>query len=111
MEHAEQQLAKGDRLQASEKAWGAVAHQLKAIAIQRGWEYETHQQVYAIIKRIAGETDDPVLVRDLFSTANGLHRNYYVDAMPLEDLEYEIGRVKELLRILNRPELVSQPSG
>ena len=41
-----------------------------------------------------------MLVRDLFSTANGLHRNYYADAMLLEDLEYEIGRVKELLRIL-----------
>ena len=34
--HAEEELAKGHRLQASEKAWGAVAQQLKAIAEQRG---------------------------------------------------------------------------
>ncbi len=40
--HAEEQLVSGDRLQASEKAWGAVAHHLKGIAEQRGWSYRTH---------------------------------------------------------------------
>ena len=29
--HAEEWLEKGDRLQASEKAWGAVAHYFKVI--------------------------------------------------------------------------------
>ena len=38
MRHAEEQLAKGDRLQASEKAWGAAVHRLKDIANKRGWE-------------------------------------------------------------------------
>ena len=35
MRHAEEQLAKGDRLQASEKAWGVAAHRLKEFADQR----------------------------------------------------------------------------
>ena len=30
--HAEEMLDAGDRLQASEKAWGAVAHRLKVVA-------------------------------------------------------------------------------
>ena len=106
MEHAEQQLAKGDRLQASEKAWGAIAHQIKAIANQRGWNYETHQQVYGIVGRLAKETEDPELVNHLFSLANGLHQNYYRDSVPLDRLKYEIGEVKRLLDILNRPELM-----
>ena len=59
MEHANQQLAKGDQVQASEKVWGAIAHQIKAIANQRGWKYETHQQVYGISGRLAKETEDP----------------------------------------------------
>ena len=109
MEHAEEQLAKGDRLQASEKAWGAVAHQIKAIANRRGWKYDAHSQVYDLVRRLAEETEDPILVRDLFSTANGLHRNYYADAMPLEQLGYELSRVKSLLRILSRPELMRPP--
>lgn len=102
--HAEEELAKGDRLQASEKAWGAVAHQLKAIADKRGWEYTRHQHVYRIVRQIADELGDEEL-RSLFPIAAGLHQNYYVDAMPLDELEYEIGKVKELLERLKRVEL------
>lgn len=101
--HALEQLEKGNRLQASEKAWGAVVHQLKAIANARGEVYEVHRQVYPLVKRLARRTDDPVLFRALFSTANGLHKNYYVDAMPLDELRYEIDRVRDLLDILERP--------
>ena len=101
--HAEIELANGDRLQASEKAWGATAHKLKAIAERRGWRYETHRQVFDIIERIAEELGDEE-VRYLFAFANGLHRNYYVDATPIKQLEYEIGKVKELLAILDSVE-------
>ena len=61
MRHAWQQLGKGDRLQASEKAWGAVAHRLKVVANARGWKYDTHRDVYDIKDRVAAETDDPHL--------------------------------------------------
>ena len=97
--HAEIELEKGDRLQASEKAWGAVAHGLKAIADRRGWEYVTHRQVFGIVERLADEMDDhQILV--LFYAANGLRHNYYVDAQPIESLRDQIAIVKELLAIL-----------
>ncbi len=101
--HAEEELAKGDRLQASEKAWGAVAHKLKSIAGRHGWEYETHRHVYRIVRRIAAELNDD-RVRLLFSSVAALHRNYYVDAIPLEELAYEIQLAKQLLEILDRAE-------
>ena len=101
---AEEELAKGDRLQASEKAWGAVAHRLKVIADWRGWEYTSHQHVYGVVRHVADELGD-IRVRELFSTAAGLHQNYYVDATPIEEIAYEIDRVKELLEMLNRVEL------
>ena len=97
--HAEIELEKGDRLQASKKAWGAVAHRLKAIADQRGWEYVTHRQVFGIIRRIADEMGDP-RIEVLFYAANGLRHNYYVDAQPIESLRDQIAIVKELLAIL-----------
>ena len=101
MEHAERELADGDRLQASEKAWGAVAHRLKAIANRRGWKYDTHRQVYGIVERLADEAEEPQLLRDLFYVANGLHKNYYVDSVPLEDLEHQLSRVRALIDMLN----------
>ena len=103
MKHAEQQLAEGDRLQASEKAWGAVAHQLKVIAEQRGWKYETHSQVYGIVERLATEQGNQQLKR-LFPVAVGLHQNFYADVIPLRQLKYEIGMAKELLDMLRRAE-------
>ena len=100
---AEIELANGDKLQASEKAWGAVAHRLKSIADRRGWEYVTHQQVFGIVNRLADELGEPRL-RDLFAYAHGMHRNYYVDAVPIEELRFQIGKVKELLAMLDRVE-------
>ena len=43
--HADEMIRKGDRLQASEKIWGAVAHILKAVANERGWEHDGHQRL------------------------------------------------------------------
>ena len=101
MEHAERQLAVGDRLQASEKAWGAVAHRLKVIADQRGWEYDKHQHVYGVVRRLAQELDDPDLMKN-FIVAEGLHKNYYVDLKPLDQLSVELGLVRDLLEKLQR---------
>ena len=87
-------------MQASEKAWGAVAHCLKSIANRRGLKYDTHRDVFAVVRELSGDTEDADRVRLLFNTAHGLHKNYYVDAMPLEALEQQIGDVKALLDIL-----------
>ena len=97
--HAEIELEKGDRLQASEKAWGAVAHRLKSIAEQRGWEYATHRHAYRIARQLADEMGDPQILV-LFYVANGMHQNYYVDAESVESLRDQIAMVKELLAIL-----------
>ena len=39
LEHAEDELRKGDLLQASEKAWGAVSHYVNSIARQQELAY------------------------------------------------------------------------
>ena len=103
MADAEQELAEGDRLQASEKAWGAVAHRLKVIADQRGWEYTTHRQVYSVVSQLSEEVGGQEL-KDIFGIANSLHQNFYVDVKPLEQLENEVGRVRDLLDMLKQVE-------
>lgn len=101
--HAERELANGDRLQASEKAWGATAHKLKEIANRRGWRYITHAHVYGIVENLVDELGDET-VNDLFTYAVNLHRNYYIDSVPIPRLEFEINKVKQLLRILQSVE-------
>ena len=99
--HAEEQLVSGDRLQASEKAWGAVAHHLEGIAEQRGWSYRTHADVFRVVDRLSREMGEPGL-KTLFAVANGLHQNFYEDAMELDYVRAEIEDVKELLDMLRR---------
>ena len=99
-----EEACQGRQLQASEKAWGAVAHRLKVIAEQRGWEYTAHRHAYGVVRQLSDELRDQS-VRDLFAYANGYTRTTTPMRCP-EELAYEIDKVKELLELLNRVESV-----
>ena len=101
--HAEEMLEAGDRLQASEKAWGAVAHRLKVVADNRGWRYETATDACTAVMILAREQRNPN-IRTLFDVAYGLHNYYYGDTRPADYIREQVADVKELLAILERIE-------
>ncbi len=76
LEQARIELDKGDRLQASEKVWGAVAHSLKAVGIQRGWVHDSHANVIAIGEHLAREFERDDFY-DYVATAESMHVNFY----------------------------------
>ena len=96
MEEAERYLMQGDLLQASEKAWGAAALKVNAIAEDRGWEHTRHGQLFTAIGNIIAETGQTQL-RGLFHEANGLHINFYEDWLTADDVSDSLDAVKELL--------------
>ena len=99
--HASDWYVKGDLPQASEKAWGAVAHYLNAVAKSRGWSNSSsHQDISEIADDLAVETDDPGRVRSLYISAEGLHRNFYEDRMPDAMVGRGIEDAMELLELL-----------
>ena len=59
VEQARTKPAGGDRLQASEKVWGAAAHAIKSIAIDRGWQHSRHEQLIQIAMQLGNEFDRP----------------------------------------------------
>ena len=95
-------LAEDDLLQASQRAWGAAAQTVKAIAEQRGWRHRSHGDLFQIVDRLADESNDDELL-DLFHVANSLHQNFYegwqtarlVEA-GLAGVEEFVGRVERL---------------
>ncbi|MYE53706.1 MAG: hypothetical protein F4X34_00725 [Chloroflexi bacterium] len=103
IQHAEEMLESGDRLQVSEKAWGAVAHRLKVVAESRGLKYETHADAFRVVHILARDEQNPQ-IRTLFSVAHGLHINYYGDIKTTDYLRGELEDVKRLLSILERIE-------
>ncbi len=71
---------KGDRVQASEKAAGAVAHAVKAIAEDRQWRHSSHNLRREIMDLLASEYAKPEL-RYLQDASDRLHNNFYEDLM------------------------------
>ena len=96
MKHAWEQLDVGNRLQASEKAWGATNHALKAIAVQRGWRHDDRGLAFAIAGQLASEFDRSDF-RVSLTTVNGLHSNFYANQQDAEDIRNVLGVVEQFV--------------
>ncbi len=76
LEQAQEELDRGDILQASGKVWGATAHAVKAVCQRMGWNHHAHNYLRAAVNYVASE-----LGRDDLTSAYGyldaLHVNYY----------------------------------
>ena len=95
---AREELNSGSRLQAGEKAWGAVVHPVKAIADQRGWRHGSHQDVHAILSQIVMEygfdTDQAHALSEAYRVG---HENFYENFRSPDELSEMMDRVEEVL--------------
>ena len=98
--HARDELDRGDRLQASEKLWGACAHALKAIAIQRGWSHTKHRDIHSIAIQLGHEFN-----RQDFETriivANWLHENFYENVEEEDSIRRAIDEAENFIADLD----------
>ena len=78
---AQEELDKGDTIQASEKTYGAVTAAVKACAELRGWNHYSHIRVERSLEQLRDEWDNPSLTQD-FRAVKALHINFF---------EYELG--------------------
>ena len=99
MTHADDQFAQGDFLQASEKAWGATAHFLKAHAAPRGLPHSSHYDLRQVVAHLVSETGNRA-ISTLFSVCESVHANYYEAWMNEDILEGSLAEVKELISLL-----------
>ena len=97
---ARDELEHGSRLQAGEKAWGAVAQNLKVIGELRGWNHQSHQQVENIGRQIVAEFKDIELGEALSDAYNRGHVNFYENQWSHETLREVLARVEEAVPVL-----------
>ena len=93
---ADEYLQAGDRMQASEKGWGAVAEAVKSIAEERGWNHKSHRLLNDVAFQLAEEWGRPD-VRILFTATKDLHVNFYEDNLGLDNIAASVGDAKVLL--------------
>ena len=98
---AKEELADGDLEQASEKAWGAAALIVKAVAEQRQLPHVSRNNLWAILQNLGMETRDRELVR-FFHIANGLHKNFYENRLIAETVEADIGDIELFVERVER---------
>ena len=100
---AREELDAGDLEQASEKAWGAAALIVKAVAETRELPHEKHSHLFDVVHGLARQNRDRQL-RWLFHLANGLHVNFYESTFDsqavseaIEDVELFVAKVDSLI--------------
>ena len=101
MKDMEDLLAKKDYIQASEKAWGAAAQIVKALAAKEDKELRSHDSLWQFIDELAEKLQD-IELRHLWSRANSLHQNFYENWMPPRDVTYAIEDVKKFVERIRK---------
>ena len=101
LRQADEELSSGDHIQASEKAWGAVAHYFKSIAARRDWRQNRHRDYYVNMERLGEESPDKEEFRRFFLVADGLHANFYNDYMSPDQVSESIEDAKKLIAMLD----------
>ncbi len=104
LDHAEEEFEKGDMLQASEKAWGAVAHYVKSVAKANGWSDGSHRDIAVNARRLLDLTPDPEGNRTRFALINMLHVNFYEEDLDPKDVEVGIRDARLLIDAMKEAE-------
>ena len=102
--HAREELAKGHRLQAGEKAWGAAIQPLKAVAEQRGWKHFSNSALRDVGRQLVLEYYEYELTEALVETYLVGHQNFYENRYNEEELEAMLDKLEGIL-----PALASLP--
>jgi hypothetical protein len=102
IQQSREEIDRGDRLQATEKVWGALAQMLKAHGQQRGWfNLGGHRTVGHIARQLSDEYDDRRIITAYVAADNG-HRNFYDNEMSPPEIEGIITVVTGVLPELER---------
>jgi len=99
LREAEEFLAKGDYVQASEKGWGVAAQIVKAVAAKENLELRSHASLWEYLDKLAEKIQD-VELRRLWWIANSLHQNFYENWMTPRDVKYAVEDVKKFMEKL-----------
>ena len=106
LQQARIHLAEGDRLQASEKASGAVAAATKGVAESRNWAHDNHALRNSVVSQLAAElgrsTPDAQALYRGRAAANEQHQNYFDNVALEDDILRDIGFAEAYVLVIER---------
>ena len=99
LDHADDMVEARDRMQASEKIWGSVAHTLKEVAERHGWPNESKSDLVRIAIYLSAVSRDPDM-RTRFFAVRSFHTNFYEDEYPLSAIKSGVDLAEGLVEQL-----------
>ena len=99
LQQAQQELNRGDTMQASEKAYGAVTSAAKAYGELRGWNHYNHHRVSLILEQLRDEENNPALLRD-FDAVQSQHNNFFEYELSTTHVQDGINTARDLVAAL-----------
>ncbi len=99
LQQAQQELNRGDTMQASEKAYGAVTSAAKAYGELRGWNHYNHHRVGLILEQLRDEENNPALT-EAYDAIRGLHSNFFEYELSTTNVQDRIGTAQRLVAAL-----------
>ena len=109
LEQAQEELDKGDILQASDKVWGATVHAVKAVCQRMGWNHHAHNHLSAAVNYIAAEFGRNDLL-NAFGFLEAMHSNYYEHQKEAYQVRVQVNNAAFITRELAALSLDNLPS-
>ena len=96
LEEADQEFAAGTTLKGSEMLWGAVAHALIAVALQRDWPFNSHGALKNVARRLINVPRHPQWLSES-DTAERFHINFYHGHLTELEVNRDLPKARELV--------------
>ncbi|MDE2962176.1 MAG: hypothetical protein OXU28_19280 [Chloroflexota bacterium] len=94
------ELARGELEEASNKVWGAAAHAIKAVAERRGWEHHAHALIESTVLRLVREEGAPSHIEGQYYIASHYHQRFYGGPPDADSIRYGKSVVAEFIATL-----------
>ena len=97
---ARAELDNGELLQASNKAWGAAAHAIKAVAEKRRWFSEADWKLGRAALIVSDELGDPNILR-CYSLVRDAHFNFYQHLYGDREVEQALDAAADIVAMMD----------
>lgn len=94
------ELARGELEEASNKVWGAAAHAVKAVAESRGWEHHAHVLLQRAVERLIHEEGAPRHLFGQYMIASAFHQGFYAWPPSADGIRYGKEIISEFIATL-----------
>ena len=91
LDQAQDELNRGDILQASDEVWGATAHAIKAVCQCMGWNHHAHDHISAAANYVSSGLRRFDLM-EAYGFLEAMHTNYYEHQKEADEVWLEVTR-------------------